>query len=224
MRILRQVFAMVFKEMLTEWRMRSRISGIFWFSVALVMMVAFSIQSSTMLKEIAGGTLWIAILLASTRSLDQSYQVEFEQGAMEGLLLWPVDPIAIYYGKAIANLIVLLGVALAVLPLLLAIYDRPMEGSWLQLVVTVFLGCAAIAAPGTLLGLITAQARGSSVMLPLMLFPLVVPALLAASMSTSRLFEGDAMEVAPSWISVLVLVNCVHWSFPALLYGRIFED
>lgn len=224
MNLVRQVAAMVLKELLTEWRMRSRVSGIFWFSVALVMMVAFSIQSSTMLKEIAGGTLWIAILLASTRSLDQSYQVELEQGAMEGLLLWPVDPIAIYYGKALANMFVLLGVALAVLPLLLAVYDRPMLGSWPQLIVTIVLGCAAIAAPGTLLGLITSQARGSSVMLPLLLFPLVVPALLASSMSTARLFEGDAMAVAPSWIGVLALVNAVHWSFPALLYGRIFED
>ncbi|MEZ4240272.1 MAG: heme exporter protein CcmB [Myxococcota bacterium] len=220
----RQTAAMVYKEMLTEWRMRVRVSGIFWFSVAIVMMVAFSIQSSTMLKEIAGGTLWIAILLASTRSLDQSYQVEHEQGAMEGLLLWPVDPIAVYYGKAIANMLVLLGVALAVLPLLLAIYDRPMLGSWPQLIGTIVLGCAAIAAPGTLLGLITSQARGSSVMLPLLLFPLVVPALLAASMSTSRLMEGDPMNVAPPWMLVLVVVNCVFWSFPSVLYGLIFED
>jgi heme exporter protein B len=224
MTLIRQIVAMVYKELLTEWRMRSRVSGIFWFSVALVMMVAFSIQSSTMLKEIAGGTLWIAILLASTRSLDQSYQVELEQGAMEGLLLWPVDPIAIYYGKAIANMMVLLGVALAVLPLLLAVYDRPMLGSWPQLIATIVLGCAAIAAPGTLFGLITSQARGSSVMLPLLLFPLVVPALLAASMATSRLMEGDAMEVAPPWIGLLVLINAVFWSIPAMLYGRIFED
>ncbi|MEQ1565488.1 MAG: heme exporter protein CcmB [Myxococcota bacterium] len=224
MTLLRQIGAMLWKELLTEWRMRSRISGIFWFSLALVLMVAFANPASHTLREIAGGTLWVAILLASTRSLDQSYAVEHEHGAMEGLLLWPVDPIAIYYGKALANTLVLLLVSAAVLPALLAIFDPPLKGSMLQLAAIVVLGCAAIAAPGTLLGLITSQARGSSVMLPLLMFPLVVPALLASSSATSRVFEGDPMNQAPSWIYLLVAFNAVHWSISALLYGRIFED
>lgn len=219
-----QIGAMVLKEVQTEWRMRIRVSGIFWFSLALVVMVAFAIPSSSTLRDIAGGTLWIAILLASTRSLDQSYAVEHEHGAMEGLLLWPVAPVAIYYGKALANLLVLLGVALAVLPLLLAMYDRPMNGSWLQLGAVIVLGCAAIAAPGTLFGLMTTQARGSSVMLPLLLFPFVVPALLAASAATTRLLEGDPMRQAPSWIAFLFGLNVLHWSVSALAYGKIFED
>jgi heme exporter protein B len=224
MRIPRQIVAMLRKELLTEWRMRSRVSGVFWFSLALVLMVAFANPSTSTLRDIAGGTLWVAILLASTRSLDQSYAVEHEHGAMEGLQLWPVDPIAIYYGKALANMLVLLGVALAVMPALLAIFEPPLRGSVLQLVAVIVLGCAAIAAPGTLLGLITSQARGSSVMLPLLMFPLVVPALLAASAATTRLFEGDPMNQAPSWISLLLVFNAVHWSVSAVLYGRIFED
>ncbi|MEQ1503528.1 MAG: heme exporter protein CcmB [Myxococcota bacterium] len=222
--ILRQVRAMVRKELLTEWRMRSRVTGIFWFSLAVVVMVAFATPATHTLREIAGGTLWVAILLASTRSLDQSYAVEHEHGAMEGLLLWPVDPIAVFYGKALANMLVLLGVAVAVLPLLLAVYDRPMDGSWLQLAAVITLGCAGIAAPGTLYGLVTTRARGSAVMLPLLLFPLVVPALLAASSGTSRLFEGDPMHQAPSWIGVLVAFDVLHWALGALFYGMLFED
>lgn len=224
MNIVRQTVAVLRKELLTEWRMRSRVSGIFWFALVLVLMVAFANPATHVLRDIGGGTLWIAILLASTRSLDQSYAVELENGAMEGMQLWPVDPVAIFYGKAIANTLVLLGVALCILPPLFALFEPRTTGDLPQLFAVIFLGCAAIAAPGTVFGLITSQARGSSVLLPLLLFPLVVPALLAASSATTRLFEGDPMVQVPSWIGVLLVFDLVHWSISPLLYGRIFDE
>ena len=187
-------------------------------------MVAFASPSETVLKQFTGGVLWVGLLMASTRSLDQSYQVEFEHGAMEGLLLWPVDPVAIYYGKAIANTLILITVALFLLPLLIAIYDSPVQGELSNLLAAVVLGSAAIAAPGTLYGLITAQARGSSVLLPLLLFPLVVPAVLAASKLSTLAFETDPMSQSMSWIKVLVAYNALHWTISGLLYGKILED
>ena len=224
MKILRQIAAMLNKELLTEWRQRSRVSGIFWFALAVVLMVAFATPETAILSRTAGGTLWLGLLLASTRSLDQSYAVEHEHGAMEGLLLWPVDPIAVYYGKALANTLVLVGVAFGILPLLVAIFGAEVKGSLLQLAQIVLLGCGALAAPGTLYGLITSQARGSSVLLPLLLFPLVVPALLAASNATTKVFEGDPMSQVPSWIGLLFAFDVIHWSLSGLLYGRILED
>jgi len=222
--MIRQIFQMVRKELLTEWRQRSRVFGIFFFSLAVLLMVGFATPSSRALQDIAGGTLWLSLLLASTRSLDQSYAVENEHGAMDGLLLWPVDPVAIYYGKAIANTLILFVVAAATLPLLVGVFDAEIRGSLLLLVPIVFLGCAALAAPGTFYGLITSQARGSSVMLPLMLFPLVVPAILAAANATTKVFEGDPMGQAPGWMGILVVFNTIHWSLAGFLYGWFLED
>lgn len=219
-----QIVQMVRKELLTEWRQRSRVLGIFFFSLAVLLMVGFATPSGKALQEIAGGTLWLALLLASTRSLDQSYAVENEHGAMDGLLLWPVDPVAIYYGKAIANTLILVVVAAATLPLLLAVFNAEIRGSVPLLMAILVLGCAALAAPGTFYGLVTSQARGSSVMLPLMLFPLVVPALLAAANATTKVFEGDPMSQAPGWMGILVVFNAVHWSLAGALYGWFLED
>lgn len=224
MTVLGQVVAMLRKELLTEWRQRARVVGIFWFSFAVVLMVAIATPESALLPRMAGGTLWLGLLLASTRSLDQSYAVEHEHGAMEGLLLWPVDPIAVYYGKAVANTLVLFGVALGLLPMLLAVFDAQVRGSLLELVGIVLLGCAALAAPGTLYGLITSQARGSSVLLPLLLFPLVVPALLAAANATTKVLEGDPMGQVPAFLALLAAFDAVHWSLSGVLYGRIMED
>ncbi len=222
---IRQIPVVFSKDLLVEWRSPARTSGVFFFALALVLLVAFaSGPGATALRKQAGGTLWLGLLLASTRSLDRSFQVETEQGALEGLVLWPVDPRAVFYGKALANSAVLVLVGIAITPLLIALFDAPIKGNLLQYAVVLVLGCAAIAAPGTLYALITAQARGASVLLPVLLFPLVVPAILAASRGTAVLMEGDPMHQATSWISLLVAFNALHWSLSGLLFGRILED
>jgi heme exporter protein B len=209
---------------LIEWRSPARASAVFFFALAIVLLVAFaSGPGATALRRQAGGTLWIGLLLASTRSLDRSFAIETEHGALEGLVLWPVSPAAIYYGKAIANLVLLFMVSIALCPLLIAMYDAPLNGSALQFSAFLF-GCGAIAAPGTLYALITAQVRSASVMLPILLFPLVVPAVIAAARGMSLLLEGDLMNQAPSWLGLLVAFNVIHWSLSGVLFGRLLEE
>ncbi len=224
MRLLRQSMHMLGKEMLTEWRQRSRVSGVFWFAFAIVLMVGFATPNSKVLAEVAPGTLWLGLLLASTRALDQSYAVEHQHGAMEGLLLWPVDPVAIFYGKAIANSLLLILVAFALLPLVIAIFGAEVRGDVLSLLLIIVLGCLGLAGPGTLYGLITSQARGSAVLLPLLMFPVVVPALIASSNATMRVFEGDPMGQVPTWLTILTVFNLVLWPLGGVLYGWLLED
>lgn len=225
MSFLRQVAAVAWKDLLVEWRAPLRASGVFFFALALLLLAAFATgPGATMLRKQAGGTMWIGLLLASTRSLDQSFRVEMEQGALEGMVLWPVDPRAIYYGKAIANTVVLFLVAAALVPLLIAIYDAPIHGSVPQFVAFLLLGAAALAAPGTLYALLAAQARGASVLLPVLMFPLVVPAVVAASRGTALVMEGDPMNQAPSWLGLLLAFDAIHWSLSGVLFGRVIED
>ena len=219
-----QTWAVLRKELLVEWRDRSRISGLFFFALAVVLLMAFASPSEGILKQQAGGTLWVALLLASTRSLDQSFATETEHGALEGLILWPVDARAVFYGKALANTLVLLLVAISIVPLLFGMYGAEIRGSLLMLVGFLVFGCAALGAPGTLFGAIVAQARGSSVLLPLLLFPLVVPAVLAASKGTTVVMEGDPMGQGGSWLGLLIAFNALHWSLSGLFFGRVLED
>lgn len=224
--MIRQTFAVLHKELLTEVRSPARVSGIFFFALSLVLLVAVSSPSTSLLTRMAGGTLWLGLMLASTRSLDQSYAIELEHNALEGMVLWPVDARAIYYGKAVANTLILLVVCVALTPLVLAMCDASVEGSPLLFLAFLLAGCAGLAAPGTLFGLITGQARGSSVLLPLLLFPLVVPMLLAGARGTMLVMEGGpSMErEAPGWLQVLLIFNALHWSLGGLFYGYILED
>jgi heme exporter protein B len=223
-RLVQQIAAVVWKDLLIEWRGPARLSGLFVFAVAILLLMAFAAGSVEVMRKIAGGTLWVGMLLASTRSLDQSFSVEAEQGALEGLVLWPVDPLALFYGKALANALVLFGVGVALTPLTIAVMDAPIAGSpWVYLGFLVA-GSAAVAAPGTLYAMITSQARGASVLLPLLLLPLVMPALLAASRGTTVLMEGDPMDQAGGWLGLLIAFDLVHWSLSGLLFSRIVEN
>jgi heme exporter protein B len=222
--LIRQIGAVVRKELLIEWRSRSRASGVFFFALALLLLVAIAAPEAESMRRQVGGALWVGLLLASTRSLDQSFLAETEQGAMEGMVLWPVDARAIYYGKALGNTIVLLLVALALCPLAIALYDAPIKGSVPMFLATLVAGCAALAAPGTLYALVTSQARGASILLPVLLFPLVVPAVIAASRGTALAVDGDPMGQGTSWLGLLIAFDAIHWSLSGILFERIVED
>lgn len=232
----RQIFAIAYKDVRVELRSPVRLFGVFFFALALVFMVAFAAGSTTsVLAQIAGGTLWLGILLTSSRSLDQSFAIELDEGALEELVLWPVEPAAIFYGKAIANALVLFLVSSALTPLVIGVFNAPVFGTlpltWPQyglrmalLILIIVLGCAALAAPGTLLAGITSRAKGSSVLLPLLLFPLVVPALMAAARGTTVVLEGDPFNQAPGWLAVLALFNAIHWSISGVLFRFVVEE
>jgi heme exporter protein B len=221
---LAQIPAVVAKELLVEWRQRTRTSSLFFFALALLLMIAVSMPNVNMQEDIAGGALWIGLLLASTRSLDQSFAVELENGSLEGMTLWPVDPIAMYYGKAIANTLILFFVALAITPLLMVLYHPVLKGPLWQLIAVLIAGSAGLAAPGTLVAALTTQARGSSALLPLLLLPIVMPVVICATRATSILFDGDVMNQVDDWLAVLLLFDLLHWALDGLLFARIVDE
>lgn len=212
------------KELLVEWRQRSRVIGLLFFALAILFMIAFSIQELRVLSEVGGGLLWLGVLLASARSLDQSFAIELEHGALEGLVLWPVDPAAIFLGKAAANALVLLGVSTVLTPAAIVLFNPTLRGDPAMLAALLAAGCAGLAAPGTLLAGITSQARGSSHLMPILYLPAVVPVLLCTSRATRAWFDGDPMGEADDWLLLVLLFNAVMWPLGAALFSRVVEQ
>ncbi len=212
------------KDLLLQWRGRAQAVAIFAFGAATLLLFSFAVgPDSRALRQHAAGFLWLGLLLASTLSLAESFDLEVEEQALEGLLLLPASPRALYYGKALANwaLLALLGVAL--FPVMVVLYDAstPQLAGLLGIVL---LGTAGLSAPGTLYAAMTAQTRSRQTLLPLLLFPLVVPVLLASVQATSLLILGDPMGQARSWATLLFLFDVIHWSLGGLLFGQVVED
>lgn len=219
-----QVLSTLKKDFLLQWRTRGQFLAIFVFGATALLLFSFAIgPNAEALRLHAPGFLWLALLLSSTLTLSESFQIEMEQQALEGLLLLPTGQRALYYGKAVANWAQLSILGIALLPIMVVLYDAeiPRVGA---LIGIVFLGAAGLSAPGTLYAAMASQARAKQTLLPLLLFPLVVPVLLASVKASSLLLAGDPMNQLSSWATLLISFDLIYWSLCGLLFDRIVED
>ena len=212
------------KELLLQWRTRAQFMAVLVFGASALLLFSFAVgPNAEILRQFSAGFLWLGLLLSSTLTLAESYHAEMENRALEGLLLLPADPRALYYGKAIANWIQLVLLGAVLVPVMVILYDAGTMklGSLLLIIV---LGTAGLSAPGTLYAAMTAQVRSKQTLLPLLLFPLIVPALLASVKATSLVILGDPMGQSSAWIKLLVAFDAIYWSLCGLLFGRVVED
>ncbi len=212
------------KDLLLQWRTRSQIVAIFLFGATALLLFSFAIgPNAEALRQHAAGFLWLGLMLSSTLTLAESFQSEMEEHALEGLLLLPASPEALYYGKALANWFQLLILGVGLVPVMIVLYDAG-TSRLIALLGVIAAGAAGLSAPGTLYAAMTSQARARQTLLPLLLFPLVVPVLLCAVKATSLLILGDPMEQLRAWLALLLVFDLVHWTLCGLLFGRVVED
>jgi heme exporter protein B len=218
------MIAALHKELLLQWRTRAQALAVFVFGATALLLFSFAVgPNAAALRQHAAGFLWLGLLLSSTLTLSESFHAEMENRALEGLLLLPVSPRALYYGKALANAIQLLLLGIALVPVMVVLYDAGTTRIPTILLI-ILLGSAGISAPGTLYSAMTSQARAKQTLLPLLLFPLIVPVLLASVKATSLAILGDPMEQGRSWVALLVAFNAIYWSLCGLLFDRVVED
>lgn len=212
------------KDFLLLWRGRAQVSAVLVFGASSLLLFSFAIgPDAGALRQHAAGFLWLALMLSSTLSLTESFRAEYDQRAIEGLLLLPAEPATLYLAKALANWAQLALVGIALVPVAVVLYDAGSTDLW-KLVGIILLGTGGLSAPGTLYAAMAAQLRGQQVLMPLLLFPLVVPVLLAAGKASSLVLLGDPMNQAGSWLLLLAVFNGLFWPICGLLFGRVIEE
>jgi len=220
-----QCWAVLAKDMLLDLRGGSRLTAVLFFAVMTLLLFSFGAEPDPeSMRRHAAGYLWLALLLSSILALGESFRSEVEDEALEGLRLLPVDPRALFYGKALSNTLFLLVLATILLPLSLGLYGAEVRGSLLTLIGFIALGCAGLAAPGCLYAAMTSRARGQDVLLPLLLFPLVVPVLIACVKGSGLCLSGDAMGQSSSLLTVVATFDLIYWSVCGLLFGKVIDE
>lgn len=220
-----QLLACVHKDLLIGWRGRARLVGLAAYALVLLLLFAFSVGADPeALRAHAGAYVWLSVLSASTFLLVQSFQQEVEGGALEGLLLLPTDPLALYYGKALSNLLILAFLAGSAFPVAAILFGFTVVGSPLALALLVLLGCGGLAAPGTLYAALTARTSAPQMLLPVLLFPLVVPPMVAVVKATSLVVAGDPMGQLGAWVVLLAAFDVIYWGLGGYLFARLVEE
>lgn len=222
--IARQLAALIGKEFALEGRARLRTNALLPFAVLVLLLFSFAVgPAPALLSRLAPGFIWLALLLASVLSLGESQAVERAHEAQEGLRLLGVAPQVLFLAKALANTLFLFVLGLVLTPVAIGLYGAPLTGGVLALMAVLALGAAAMSAPGTLFAALAAQARGRDVLLPLLLFPILVPSLLGAVRATALVMLGDPMDEWLGWVALLIVFNGVYWLLCMLLYERVVE-
>ena len=223
--LLKTVGVLLAKDLLIEWRTRARLNALIFFALATLLLFSFAVGPDTkVLARNAGGYLWLALLFSSVLALGESFRVEQENLTLDGLRLAPADARAIFLSKALGNALLLMLLGAILIPVMVALYGVTVTMGLGSFAATVTLGCMAISAPGTVYSAIASNARARDVLLPLLLFPLIIPALLAAAKATSLVLQGDPMNQLGSWYGLLIGFNLIYWGLGFLLFPRVIED
>ncbi|MFP2898748.1 heme exporter protein CcmB [Corallococcus sp. 4LFB] len=213
------------KDLLIEWRTRARLNALVFFAMATLLLFSFALGPDTkLLERNAGGYLWLAILFASVLSLGESFRVETENACLDGVRLAPADARAIFLSKALGNALLLLALAVVLVPVMVPLYGVRIVTGVGDLAGILVLGSLALSAPGTVYAAISSNARARDVLLPLLLFPLVIPALLSAAKGTTLVLQGDPMQQLGSWQGLLLGFNLIYWGVGFVLFPRVIED
>ena len=222
-RYLLSVWLILRKDIQVEWRGRHGVPLMLVFALLIVFLFHFALQLSPELQaSLAAGLLWTALAFAATLGLNRSISLEQESRALDGLLLIPVDRSAVYFGKALSNFSFTFLVALVLLPVLSLFYQLNMLHA--PLLVVLVLGLGAYTGLGTLLAALSIQTRTRDVLLPILLFPLALPILIAAMEATRGVLSGHPMGDYRSWILLLLAGNILFTAAGLLFFETILEE
>ena len=223
MSYLRKVLAIVWKDVRAELRTKDILSSmiVFAFLSVLIFQFAFDLRADNV-RLVLPGVLWIAITFAGVLGLNRSFILEQDRGSLEGLLLAPVDRSAIYFGKLIGNLLFIFAVELLLLPLMTVLFNV-----WLltpALLLVLALGTVGYAAVGTLFAALSINTRAREVMLPILLFPVMVPVFVAGVQAVSELLDGETLAGIARWIQLLVAYDAIFIAAAMLLFDYVVEE
>jgi len=222
-RYLRSIAAIVWKDVVAEFRSRELLGGMLVFALLVILIFNFALELDIRTREsVATGVLWVTFAFAGTLGLNRSMAMEKDRGSLDGLLLAPVDRSAIYFGKALGNLLFMLIVEAIVIPTFSVLYNLNLLKAGLLLVV--LLGSVGYIAVGTLLSSMAVQARTRDVLLPILLFPVAVPVLLASVKASNGFLIGlEMVEIWP-WLNLLIAYDVIFTAVAFMVFDFIVEE
>jgi heme exporter protein B len=223
MEFFRQVLVIAHKDVRAELRTKEAVNASFAFALVVLLLFSFAFdpESETM-REIAGGLLWIVYAFAAALILNRSFARELPNDCLDGLVSAPIPGAALFLGKALANYALVLAVELISLPVFGIFYSLNLMPFLPKLLLILALGGWALTVIGTMFSALTVNIRLREVMLPMMTYPILAPALMGAMRLTAALIQGEADKDAVVWLKLLVGFDAVYTAAALVLVDFVF--
>lgn len=221
----RRIRAIIWKDFTSERRTKANFNAVLFLAVLTLILFGFALGPETQeLRDAAGGVVWLTILFSGVLAFNRSYEQELEGGAMDSLLLYPGQRRSIFVGKVIANLAFVLLVEVVLVPLATILYDLPLWRVAGPLAGVLILGTIGFVTLGTFYAAMASRIRAREVMLPLLLFPMLIPLLVGAVEATSAMLAGDVMGDSRVWVRLMVVFDAIFIVISMWAFDFVIEE
>lgn len=220
----RRVRAIAGKDLTTELRAKAGFNGVLSLAVTILVLLGLALgPDGQALRNAAVGAVWLATLFSGVLAFNRSFQVELEGGALEPLLLYPGPRWPIFAGKLLANL-VFVGLMVAIVMVAgIVLFGISIPSAWPRLLAVTALGVIGLVVLGTFYASMSSRSRAREVLLPLLLFPMLVPVLLAATTASKALIGADLMHEAGAWIRLLIGFDVIFLIATFMAFEHVIE-
>lgn len=219
-----QVWAILWKDVRCELRSKQVWLGMGLFALLVLVIFNFAFDLRVDNKAaVAPGTLWVALIFASLLGLGRTIAAEREKGSLDRLLLCPVDRKAIYLAKLLGNMLFIGVVEIIALPVFAALFNIPLFTGPLLLIVLA--GTLGIASVGTLFSAMAAATSARDVLLPILVFPLIIPVVIGAVRATGSLMVSSGSSPSePPWLGLMIAFDIIFLSVSMLTFEYVIEE
>jgi heme exporter protein B len=219
----RAMLAILQKDLVAEYHSRELVPAMLAFSLIVIIIFNFALELDIKTRQsVTAGVLWATFAFAGTLGLNRSMAIEKDRGCMDGLLLAPVDRAAIYFGKAVSNLVFMLLVETIVLPVYGLMYNVNLFQTGLPWVI--LLGSIGYSAVGTLLSTMSVQTRTRDVLLPILLLPVVLPVLLTSVKASNGLLNGAEFSEIRTPLNILIVCDVIFIAIAFMVFEFVVEE
>lgn len=180
------------RDLRLEFRTREALNAMFFYALLVIVIFSFAFSAdTTIIGQIGGGLLWVAFLFAGMVALDRAFLREMMEGSLTGIQIAPASPSAVMAGKFASSFLLMLAMEAILLPLFAVLFNAPAKTNWAGIAGVTVMGTWALAANGTYFSAMSTHARQRSLLLPLLLLPVSIPAVIAMVQATQSYLSGS---------------------------------
>jgi heme exporter protein B len=226
MKPIKHIFLLVKKDALHEIKSGGAVISMLTFSLLIVALFSFATaEALSSNRELGASVLWVTILFTSTLGLNYAFSVDKQHHCLQAIMLTPIDRGVIYLAKMVSNLFFISIIELFTVPLFLTFFNYPILKSIIPLAFILLLGTTGIVSLGTLLSAISTSTKKRDIMLPLILFPIVIPVLIGAIRCTSLILNGRSLRAeAFNWVTMLTAFDVLFMIVSFLIFEFVLEE
>jgi heme exporter protein B len=220
-----QIGAIVWKDLLLELRTRERVVAMGAFAVLAAVLFNYSIDRTVVRpQDIGAGLIWMTIVFGGLLGVGRTFHLEAEDGALQGVLMSPVPKDAIFLGKTISNFVLLYIVSLLVVAVFMLFFGMELGTSPPMLALALALGALGFVALGTLFAAVSSGTRMGETLLPILIFPLLIPVIVFGAGATGRLLSGRPVSEVVGNIRMLAAFALMAVAAGSMLFRFVVED